>query len=453
MADTARPRVTPTALTLVGIIVVSIIAGVFLYRAVDADRTAFFMASQFRLNLQTYLTLVVDQETAVRAYDATRGTGSAGFLQPFRASRPQYDAVLAALLADRAKLPQAAERVRAADALHRRWLIEIAGPIMRRPGNASNFALEARGKRIVDALRAQILPAQTIAARAATERRLAAGRSVAFSIAVIVLFVVVAGLIALRSERRFALDQQRLRAEIERRNAALERSNHALQEFAYVASHDLQEPLRSVASFTQLLRKRYGPQLDVTANEYIDFAVDGAVRMQRLIDDILAYSRVTTHGKPLQPVDLNESAARAIANLRFTIEQSGAAVRTAPLPRVLGDPVQLAQLLQNLIGNALKYGGTPAEVSVTAAREGEVWRVCVADNGIGIAPEYHERVFRIFQRLHTRAEYSGTGIGLAICKGIVERHGGRIWVESQAGRGATFCFTLRDARKEARETA
>lgn len=453
MADTARPRLTPTALALIGIIGVSIAAGLFLNRAVDSDRTALFMATQFRLNVQTYLTLVIDQETAVRAFDATRGARSADFLQPFRASQPEYDAVLAALLADRAELPQAVAPVRSADALHRRWLREIAAPIIRHPGNPANPRLEAHGKQIVDALRSSIGSAQDIAGRAVIQRRSAAGRSVASAIAVIVLFVVVAGLIALASERRFALDQQNLRAEIERRNAALERSNHALQEFAYVASHDLQEPLRSVASFTQLLRKRYGAHLDADANEFIDFAVDGAVRMQQLIDDILAYSRVTTHGRPLEPVDLNESASRALANLRFTIEERGAGVRVAPLPRVLGDPVQLAQLLQNLLGNALKYGGAPPQVSVSAAREGEVWRVCVADNGIGIAPEYHERIFRIFQRLHTRAEYGGTGIGLAICKGIVERHGGHIWVESQAGRGATFCFTLRDALKEAPGTA
>ena len=453
MADTSRPRLTPTAFALIGIIVVSVLAGIFLYRAVDADRTSSFVASQFRLNLQTYLTLVVDQETAVRAYDATHGAPGPDFLQPFRRSAPQYGSMLAALLADSAQLPQAVTHVRAADALHRRWLREIAAPIVRHPGNSGNAALEARGKQLIDALRVQLGEAQHVAETAVGERRSAAGRSVAFSIAVIVLFVVLAGLVALRSERRFALDQQRLRAEIERRNASLERSNHALQEFAYVASHDLQEPLRTVASFTQLLRKRYSAQLDATANEFIDFAVDGAVRMQQLIDDILAYSRVTTHGKPLQPVDLNESASRAVTNLRFTIEERGAAVEISPLPRVLGDPVQLAQLFQNLVGNALKYGGTPPRVAVSASPEGQVWRVCVTDNGIGIAPEYHERVFRIFQRLHTRAEYGGTGVGLAICKGIVERHGGRIWVESQAGRGATFCFTLRDANTEALEPA
>jgi light-regulated signal transduction histidine kinase (bacteriophytochrome) len=304
---------------------------------------------------------------------------------------------------------------------------------------------EERGKLLVDAIRNEVVSAQRVADDLVARRRSAASFAVAISFAVIVLFVIVAGSIALRAQRQSQHQQRLLQLQIEERNAALERSNAALQEFAYVASHDLQEPLRTVASFTELLRERYSNELDAVANEFIDFAVDGARRMRLLIDDILSYSRVTTHGKPLENADLRESVMRAIENLKLAIDERSADVRVGEMPSVLGDKAQLAQLFQNLIGNALKYGGNPPQVAVSARRDGEVWRVCVADNGIGIAPEHHQRVFRMFQRLHTREEYSGTGVGLAICRGIVERHGGRIWVESNTGAGATFCFTLHGA--------
>lgn len=454
MEDSSRPSLTPTAFALIGIVLVAILAGILAYVAVDRNRTALSDTNRARLAIQTYLTLVVDQETALRAYDAAGGS-RIDFLQPYREASARYESVLRSLLALRsdADLAPVSARLQRADALHRQWLRTVAAPIVAHPAKAGlDVAREIRGKQLVDRIRAQVAGAQSVTDELVLSRRSAAGTAVAVSIAVIVFFVIVVGLMALRSEWRFAAGQRRLRAQIEERNLALERSNAALQEFAYVASHDLQEPLRSVAGFTQLLRKRYAPNLDAEANEFIDFAVDGAVRMQQLIDDILTYSRVTTHGKPLEPTDLGEAAQRAVANLRFAIEERAADVQVAHLPHVRGDAVQLTQLLQNLIGNAVKYGGERPRVRVSAQRDGEVWRVCVADNGIGIAPEYQDRVFRIFQRLHTRAEYSGTGVGLAICKGIVERHGGRIWVESDAGAGATFCFTLHGA-KESRRTA
>jgi len=223
----------------------------------------------------------------------------------------------------------------------------------------------------------------------------------------------------------------------------LKRSNAELEEFAYVASHDLQEPLRMVASFTQLLSKRYQGKLDQDADEFIGFAVDGATRMQQLIQDLLAYSRVGTRGKPLVSTDCNVILDLARTNLHKALEESRAEVTSGPLPTVLGDEVQLVQLFQNLLANALKFRGkAPPVIRLSAQGDNGDWRFAVQDNGIGIAPAHQDRIFKIFQRLHRRSEYPGTGIGLAICKKIVERHGGRLWVESEEGRGATFFFTI-----------
>ena len=235
----------------------------------------------------------------------------------------------------------------------------------------------------------------------------------------------------------------RLNKELEESRRELDRSNQELEQFAYVASHDLQEPLRMVSSYTQLLARRYQGRLDTNADEFIAYAVDGANRMQRLINDLLAYSRVGTRGKEFKPTDCTAVFDQALANLKVTIEESSAVVARGPLPTVMADKLQIGQLLQNLIGNALKYqGDEPPRVHVTAEQKGTEWVFSVRDNGIGIDPQYAERIFVIFQRLHNREEYPGTGIGLAICKKIVERHGGRIWVESQLGSGATFSFTI-----------
>jgi len=240
------------------------------------------------------------------------------------------------------------------------------------------------------------------------------------------------------SETRLKHSQQELAA----RAAELARSNAELEQFAYAASHDLQEPLRSVTGFTQLLASRYGGRLDAEADEFIQFIVDGAARMQQMIQDLLAYSRVggafDTH-----PIDANASLAAAIENLRTAIDESGAVVTHDPLPTITGDASRVTQLLQNLIANAIKFrGADPPRIHVAAARQDDEWVFTVRDNGIGLDPRHAERIFAVFQRLHTRSEYPGSGIGLAICRRIVERLGGRIWVDSAPNRGSVFSFAV-----------
>ncbi|EHM28641.1 putative two-component system sensor kinase [Streptomyces sp. W007] len=225
----------------------------------------------------------------------------------------------------------------------------------------------------------------------------------------------------------------------------LRRSNAELEQFAYVASHDLQEPLRKVASFCQLLEKRYGDELDARGKQYIAFAVDGAKRMQVLINDLLTFSRVGRVQESWKPVDLDRALDRALGNLTLAIEESGTMIeRPESLPELLGDATALTMVWQNLVGNAVKFRreGVPCRISVDCVREDEDWHLTVSDNGIGIEPEFADKVFVIFQRLHARDEYEGTGIGLALCRKIIEFHGGRIWLEPEPGEGTRIHFTL-----------
>jgi len=245
------------------------------------------------------------------------------------------------------------------------------------------------------------------------------------------------------SERKRA--EQRLADKVEE----LARSNRDLEQFAYAASHDLQEPLRMVASYTQLLAERYGGKLDENADKFLGYAREGALRMQVLIRDLLTFSRVVQAGVPRKNVDCDVALEEALQSLTAAIEESGAVVTHTALPNVWADQTQIAQVFQNLIGNAIKFhNGAPPQCAVSAEKSGCNWLFSVSDNGIGIAPEYAENIFVVFQRLHARTEYPGNGIGLAICKKIIEHYGGTIWVESKVGEGSTFKFTLPAAAPE-----
>ena len=239
-------------------------------------------------------------------------------------------------------------------------------------------------------------------------------------------------------------ERMHARQELQRKARELEEANHELEQFTYAASHDLQEPLRMVTSYLQLLEKRYGKSLDEDAITFLNFASEGAERMQTLIYDLLSLSRISSDDDRYRMSDMNEIVKRALESLKVSIRESGAEVRVGTLPSLPVDPSQMAQLFQNLIGNAIKYRQSSVKpvISITAKRGRNAYTFGVTDNGIGIDKQHFERIFVVFQRLHTRSEYGGTGIGLAICSRIIERHGGRIWVESELGKGSTFKFSV-----------
>ncbi|OQR62077.1 histidine kinase [Streptomyces maremycinicus] len=439
---------------------------------------------------------LLDQETGIRGYGIT---GSADFIAPYEEGIAQQKtdmAQLTELLADdRAGL---ADLKTVRDAVER-WQERFARPIAAWPaGSPSPLAGEraAEGKKAFDDVRIALsgqqerLRAERVRARDDLMGTMALRNVVFGSAAVLIVLLTAIVFEGLRRGITRPLDQlgadartiadgdfehpivptgpadlRRLGGEIEfmRRRlvrelafseearqrldaqaADLQRSNAELEQFAYVASHDLQEPLRKVSSFTQLLQRRYGGQLDARADQYIDFAVDGANRMQVLINDLLDFSRVGRMHNTHQSVDLERVLERTLSALSVGIEEAGATVTHDPLPTLVADPTQMGMLWQNLIGNAVKFRRPDAapKIHVTAAREGELWRFTVTDDGIGIAPEYADKVFVIFQRLHTKDTYSGSGIGLAMCKKIVEFHGGTIGVDTAYTDGARIVFTL-----------
>jgi PAS domain S-box-containing protein len=239
------------------------------------------------------------------------------------------------------------------------------------------------------------------------------------------------------TERKYA--EEKLKQTL----AELTRSNTELEQFAYIASHDLQEPLRNISNFSQLLMRRYKDKFDKNANQFINFIAEGSIRMQKMINNLLQYSRIGTHGKPFEPTNCEDVLNQVITNLKASVGENCAVVTHDPLPTVIADTSQLTQLFQNLINNAIKFRRKePPRIHISAKQKRNEWLFSVQDNGIGISPESLERIFMMFQRLHTGTEYPGTGIGLAISKKIVERHGGRIWAESEPGRGSIFSFTI-----------
>ncbi|ARE73284.1 histidine kinase [Streptomyces sp. Sge12] len=449
------------------------------------------LSTSFRLEAA-----LLNQETGIRGYGLT---GTPEFLEPYRrglADEKTYTAQLTQLLAGNARALDDLRTVQ--DALST-WQERIARPVADSPpGSASPLAGEraAESKTAFDALRRAMTDQQERlrAERAGTRADLVETmrlRNWVFA-AIAAVIAVLAGLVfeGLRRGINRPLEQlaadartvaggdfdhpisaagpadlRRLSGEIDfmrrrlvrelavseearrrldAQTADLQRSNAELEQFAYVASHDLQEPLRKVSSFTQLLQRRYGGQLDAKADQYIGIAVDGANRMQSLINDLLDFSRVgRVHHDPVE-VDLDSVMERTLSAMSVGIEEAGASITHDPLPTLVADATQMGMLWQNLIGNAVKFRrpDRAPEIRVTAAREGELWRFTVTDNGIGIAPEYADKVFVIFQRLHTKDAYPGSGIGLAMCKKIVEFHGGTIAVDPDHRDGTRISFTL-----------
>jgi signal transduction histidine kinase len=477
-------------LAVLGLLAVWVLnhAGAVTDRLVDRQSSVLIASVRFEAAM-------LDQETGIRGYGMT---GRPDFLQPYAEGRAQEQAALRTMspLIDRPR-----ERADLALVLQRAkaWQDLVATPISTAKGAAATRVADERagqGKTGFDSLRAamttqqQHLTQDRAAGRADLDTVRAERNAVFLGIAAVILAL--AGLVFTGLRRgvtmpleRLAADtaqvaagdfdhpiarhgpadlrrmagsveamRQRLTAELlisgqaqdelATQAAELQRSNAELEQFAYVASHDLQEPLRKVASFSQMLRRRYSSQLDERANQYIDFAIDGANRMQTLINDLLQFSRVGRFHEARADVDLEEVYAMTESTLSVAIEEAGARITHDPLPTVTGDPGQLGLLLQNLLSNAIKFRAPERspEIQVSATRRGAMWAFAVSDNGIGIGEEYVARVFVIFQRLHSREAYPGTGIGLAMCKKIVEFHGGTIGVDTSHTPGTRITFTL-----------
>jgi signal transduction histidine kinase len=452
-----------------------------------------------RVTVANLRAAVIDQESGLRGYVLTRDEQ---FLDPYERGRAAGDATLERLGEEFAGDEQVEGSLEEVEDRLESWRTEVAVPALAgvgQEGPRASAASDVEAKQLFDDLRASIN---------AVDRELGEIRrdarddlDQAATSATIAMFLQVVGLVAsglliagalarlvtgplsrLGRDARVVADgdlghevrgegspdlvrlgadvdamRRRILAEVDQLNVAtadladqaeeLARSNDDLEQFAYVASHDLQEPLRKVSGFCQLLQMRYADQLDERANEYIHFAVDGAKRMQDLINDLLTFSRVGRTSESFEPVDLDDVASGVVEVLGPAIEDAGATVTVSDLPVVAGDRRLLAATFQNLIGNALKFRRPDApvvtvEATLTDGAAGDEWVITVADNGIGVDPEYGEQIFTIFKRLHSKSEYAGTGIGLALAKKIVEFHGGRIWLESTPGPGATFKLAL-----------
>jgi signal transduction histidine kinase len=453
------------------------------------------------LEAQNLQAALLDQEAAVRSYLLTADPAALQPYQTGRAAESAETARLRTLLTD----PALVADLDRSGQLAARWRRVFAAPAIAevgRSGPVPDQVVSQRGKDVFDELRSVLGGLQRHLADTRSRTRaevadLERWRDVIFLV-ILGAFLLTGALLSLwlrraiirplrdlgSTTRRVAnedfgqqiavrgptdvvelgadVESLRLRVVTELANAVeahrlleaqaeeLRRSNAELEQFAYVASHDLQEPLRKVSSFCQLLERRYGDQLDERARQYIRFAVDAAKRMQVLINDLLSFSRVgrfndgTGRNDRWGPVVLAEALGEALGNLSTRLEENDAEVTTGPLPTVPGDRTLLTMLLQNLVGNAVKFRSAdrPPVIAVSAERDGEMWRLAVQDNGIGVDPQFSDKIFVIFQRLHTREEYSGTGIGLALCKKIVEFHGGRIWLDAGYRDGARIVFTV-----------
>jgi signal transduction histidine kinase len=442
------------------LVLLAAIVGVAVYSAnrVNENAHARLVGDAFpiRFSARDLVTGMVDEETGVRGFVITGQDASLG---PFITGRREVARDLEALQPHLAAHPTiarlvAAERQQIAG-LDSFFASEIA---LTRSGAAGRLQAQQRvlgGKTRFDGFRRTANRVDGRVARlvvAAERSQSDTFHQMVWLVALLGGAALVLGVgiaaVLLRVTSRSARRLERAAIEREERAAELERSNAQLQEFAYVASHDLSEPLRAVAGFAQLLGRRYQGRLDGDADEFISFIVDGASRMQRLISDLLDYSRAGRGELHIESVDCAVVVDRVLATMQDRISASDATVVTGELPTVVGDEVQLERVFQNLVGNALKFiGDDEALVEVTASRFEEGWRFCVADRGIGVPVEQADRVFRMFQRLNTRDEYPGTGVGLAITKTIVERHGGRIWLSANEPTGSRFWFTIPDVKE------
>jgi signal transduction histidine kinase len=496
---TLRRRLTALFATSAVLAVVVLVIGVVAFAdLLDARSRVVDEADPAAVAQRDLLAALVDQETGVRGFTLT---GDESFHEPYvngDTAAARATARLHEILTEAGGLD---ERVQAVEARAEAWRTEFAEPEIARvrqdgPGEAAE-SVQAIGRERFDAVRAEldVLEGDLSEARVTARDDLEHATSLLVaSLIAIAVVVVVVGALAFLAFRRWMMDPndrlaagtrtvtsgalrhelvpdgppeirrlgsdvedmrrrikvevatvEAARVELDERARELLRSNSDLEQFAYVASHDLQEPLRKVTSFCQLLQRRYADQLDERANQYIDFAVDGARRMQVLINDLLTFSRVGRTTDAFVPVHLDDVVSRAASDLEEAVTASEAKIERTALPTVHGDPTLLLMLFRNLIGNAIKFRGEdPPVVQISAERDDaeRVWRLVVADNGIGIEPAYAEKVFVIFQRLHARDSYEGTGIGLAVAKRIVEYHGGTIRLDTTRARGAAFLFTI-----------
>lgn len=444
-------RVSTSALGIAAalLIVVAVSSYLQFQRALDA-RTWVQHTIEVLLRIESFRSRMLSAESSQRGYLITR---EQDFLRPYRAETTVINAELADLRTLTADNESQRDRVAELEPLVHHRLEMMAVVAAARPGAVPQSMLD-QGRavmlRIRDIIAAMELEEnQLLDQRTAVAQRDTRNAALVIALGTVSLFVLLLVSIiqvnrgirardASLEERRKALN------DLDQNAKELARSNADLQQFAYVASHDLQEPLRMVASFVQLLARRYRGRLDQSADEYIDYAVEGALRMQTLIQDLLEYSRLGSDGpRELHNADTREVLDQTLKNLRAAIHESGAVITHGEMPVLRTDPGQLGHVLQNLIANALKFRGPdPPRIHVAAAKRDGQWLFSVQDNGIGIDPAHKNKVFVIFQRLHGRGTYAGTGIGLSICKRIVNRLGGEIWVESEAGKGATFYFTL-----------
>ncbi len=490
----------------IGVVLVLAVVGIGLALIANGrlDRERDFLLDQIGPARRTALNLenaLINQETGVRGYVIT---GQPSFLEPYHRGLASEASAYAELRAsEHAVGPTIAAEVELVHARVRTWRDEYVAPALAQSADSTRLAIGAdlEGKRLFDRVRSSLARLQSeLESKDSQARGKLNNAAEALQILLIVAGVLILGgvlaagfllrrtitqpLARLGSEARrvaggeFAVPleiargprevtelggeidtmRQRIadelasveaaRKQLEEQARELRRSNADLEQFAYVASHDLQEPLRKIASFCQALQTRYHGQLDDRADQYIDFAVDGAKRMQALINDLLAFARVGRGGLEHELVELDDVIVAAQSALAAGLESTGANVITEKLPVIRGDRVQLTSLFQNLIANAVKFSGPdPPVVRITASPQGEEWQLSCSDNGIGIDPEYAERIFLIFQRLHSREAYEGSGIGLALCRKIVEYHGGRIWLDTDYTAGASFHMTLPIAKE------